>query len=285
LGIDDTLTKISNKSVLIDMSTTVNRPNVMISPIADLSGKTLFASTENVYLYSIYEDMVTIKSAHLIAKNKIKVTFNRKLATFSNNDISLTGVTKGAIRIAYIESIIDNSNDNTEVVFVLDKDVGTNTEYNGSRIALITSQNPTSESIFRSRLNPSQYVYIADKVAPEVVTYDHDNNDLTEPVEKVILSGDILSAIVDGKVPKDTTGTITISYSEEISLYSTCLLTYVVEGYTITDISNGVNNSDVVLSIKANSDNTPARTTVTQVFSIMDYSDNYYLPDKAWTVR
>ena len=108
---------------------------------------------------------------------------------------------------------------------------------------------------------------------------------LTAPVEKVILSGDILTSMVDGKVPKGTAGTITISYSEGIPFYSLSVLTFVVEGYTVTAISYGVNNSEVVLSIKANSDNTPARTTVRQVYNIIDYSENYFLPDKAWTVR
>ncbi len=285
LGTDDTVTKISNKSVLIDMTTTVNKPNVMISPITDLSGKTLNASTEKVNLNAISEGRVLIKSAELIAKNKVKVTFNSKLAVYSNTDISLTGVTEGAIRIAYIESIIVNGNDNTEIVLVLDKEMGTDATYNGSAITATTSQNPRSESVFGTRLMPSQIIPINDKVAPEVITYDHDSNDLTEPIEKVVASGDILTSTVDGMVAKDTTGTITISYSEAINLYSLSILTYVVEGYTVTSISNGANNNEIVLSIKANSDNTPAKTTVRQDYNICDYYGNISPSGKTLTVR
>jgi hypothetical protein len=286
LGTEDTVTKISNKSVLIDMSTTVDRPNVMISPITDLSGKTLNASTENVYINAITEDRVLIKSAYLIAKNKIKVTFNSKLAMYSNADISLTGATEDPIRIFHIESMLVNDDGNTEIVMVLDKELSTDGKYNGSSIALVTSQNPKSESIFGSRLSPFQYIAIGDKVAPEVITYDHDTNYLTGPVEKVVLSGDILlNSMVDGTVDKDTTGTITISYSEDINPYSISILTYIVDGYTVKAFSNDENNKEVVLSIKANSDNTPARTTVRQIYNICDYYDNVYAPDKAWTVR
>ncbi len=285
LGTDDTVTKISSKSVLIDMSTTVDKPNVMISPITDLSGKTLFASTEKVNLNAISEDRLLIKSAELIAKNKIKVTFNSKLAAYSNVDIFFTGTADDIIRGVFVESMIINSDDNTEIVLVLDKDVGTNAEYNGSSIALITSQNPSSESIFGTRLLSSQKIAVADKVAPEVITYDHDSNNLTEPVEKVVLSDHILTYMRDGAVPKDTVGIITISYSEPIDRNSICNLTYIVDGYTVLRVSNEQNSSEVELFVRANLDITPAKTTVRQVYNICDYYGNLSPYGKAWTVR
>ena len=284
LGTEDTVSKLSDRSVILDLSTEVNLPNVKISSITDLSGKSLYASNLPVYLYAIDKETVKVKSADLIAKNKVKITFNCKLDTYSSADIKLTGVTEGAIRIQHVESIIINEDGNTEAVLVLDKDLSTDVKYNGYDISLVTKDACSSESVFGTKLSPSQSVDIRDKVAPEVITYDHDSNDLTEPVEKVVLSGgDILNSMVDGKVPKDTTGTITISYSEEIHSFS--VMTYIVEGYTVTAVSNAANDSEVVLSIKANSDNTPARTTVRQVYSIYDYEYNYLLPDKAWTVR
>lgn len=285
LGTNDTVTKLSNKSILIDMSETVDKPNVMISPITDLSGKTLNSSSDNFCLQSVPEERVLIKSANLITKNKVKLTFNSKLATFANSDILLsgtTGTTEDPIRIAYIESITVNDDDTTELVFLLNKDLDTNAEYNGSYILLTTSQNTRSESIFGTRLLPSQCVYLNDKVAPEVITYDHDSNDMTEPVEKVVLSGDILT---NDNVYKDTTGTITIFYSEEIPLNCISILTYAVDGYTVTDVSHGNDNSEVVLSIMANADNTPAKTTVTQVYNIQDYNGNLGLSGQTWIVR
>ncbi|PYG88804.1 Ig-like domain-containing protein [Ruminiclostridium sufflavum DSM 19573] len=284
LGTEDTVSKLSDRSVMLKMSTEVNLPNVKMSSITDLSGKIL-NSPYPAYLNAIDKERVMVKSADLIAKNKVKITFNSKLYNFSNNDISFTGVTEGAIRTAYVESMIVNGDDNTEVALVLDKDLSTDVKYNGFAISSLTRNNCYSKSVFGTGLSPLQSISIMDKVAPEVITFDHDSSDLTEPVEKVVLSGDILSAIVDGKVPKGTTGKITIYYSEPIASYSISLLTFAVEGYTVTAISNTVNNSEVVLSVKADSDNTPARTTVRQVYEIYDYSVNYFLPDKAWKVR
>lgn len=285
LGTDDTVSKLSDSSVIIDISKTVASPNVMVSPIKDLSEKSLHGSIVPIYLYPINEETVMVNSLDLIAKNKVKVTFNTNLATFANNDISFIGVTGSAIVPAYIESIVLNYDYNTEVVMVLNQELSTDGRYNGSVVSAVTKEECYSKSVLGTKLSPLQAIFIKDKVAPEVITYDNDSDDLTEPVEKVVLSGDILTSIVDGKVPKDTAGTITISYSEDINPYSISLLTYIVDGYTVTAVSNDVNNNEVVLSVKANSDNTPARTTVRQIYKISDYKGNIFLSDKALLVR
>jgi hypothetical protein len=285
LGTDDTVTKVSDRSVLIDLSKTVDSPSVMLSPIMDLSGKSLYNSTMPVYTGYINEESVYVRSVDLISKNKVKITFNTELKTFANNDIYFSGVTDSAIRIAFIESMLVNNDGNTEIVMVLDKELSTDGTYKGFYIYAVTKAVTNSETYFGTKLSPSQTISIYDNVAPEVITYDHDSDDLTDPVEKVVLSGDILNSMVDGTVDKDTTGTITISHSEDINPYSISILTYVVDGYTVTDISSGVNNSELVLSIKANSDTTPARTTVRQIYKIGDYKGNIFLPDKAFIVR
>ncbi len=285
LGTDDTVTKVSDRSVLIDLSKTVASPSVMLSPIMDLSGKSLYNSTMPVYSDYINEESVYVQSVDLIAKNKVKITFNTELKTFVNNDIYFSVVTDSAINTAFIESILVNNDGNTETVMVLNKELSTDGTYKGLYIYAVTKALTNSETHFGTKLSPSQTISINDKVAPEVITYDHDSIDLTEPVEKVVLSGDILNSMVDGTVDKDTTGTITISYSEDINPYSINIHTYVVDGYTVTAISNDVNNNEVVLSVKANSDNTPARTTVTQLYRICDNNGNVPLYGKAWTVR
>lgn len=285
LGAGDTVSKISDRSVLIDLSKTVNLPSVMLAPIMDLKGNRLYNSMAPVYINDIEEETVMVESIDLIAKNKVKVTFNRVLQTFSTNDISFAGVTNNTILVAEIESLINNDNDKTEVVIVLNKELSTDVKYNGSVVSVITKENCNSKSVLGTKLTPSQSISINDMVAPEIITYDHDANPLTEPVEKVVLSGNILTAMVDGKVSKNTTGTITITFSEPILEFSLSVLTFAVEGYTVTSISNAVNKNEVVLSIKANKDNTPAETTVRQVYNISDYSGNIYLSDKAWTVR
>ena len=284
LGTADTVTKASDRSVLIDMSKTVDSPSVIISNIRDLSGKELYNLGGPVYINDINEESVYVKSVDLIAKNKIKITFSTEMKTFSTSDISFTGVTDSAIHLTHLDSRI-NDDDNTEFLFGLDKEFSTDAKYNGCVISAITKEDCDSKTVFGTKLTPSQTISIKDKVAPEVITYDHDSDDLTEPVEKVVLSGDILTSMVDGKVPKDTTGTITISYSEPIDSHTIYILAYIVDGYTVTSISNGEYNNEVVLSIKANSDNTPARTTVKQIYYIYDYSYNGFSSDKVWTVR
>jgi hypothetical protein len=47
----------------------------------------------------------------------------------------------------------------------------------------------------------------------------------------------------------------------------------------------GRRKNEVVLYIKANKDNTPARTTVSQVYNISDYAGNIYMHDKIMQVR
>lgn len=282
LGTEDKVVKLSNMSVMLDLNTEVDLPNVKVKPIQDLAGKYLYITSA----YQIKQDVVNIKFADLISKNKVKITFSTKLKTFSTSDISFTGITDSAIRINYmIYSMQINDEGNTEIVMVLDKDLSTDGKYQGSNIVAIIKSQPTSESIFGTRLTPSQTISINDKAAPEVITYNHDSNSLTEPVEKVILSGDILTSMVNGKVAKDTTGAITISYSEEIPLNSISILTYVVEGYTVTNVSHGNDSSELVLSIKANSDNTPARTTVTQAYNICDTANNTLESGKIMIVR
>jgi hypothetical protein len=283
----DIISKLSARSILIDLSYTVDTPSVMISPIMDLNGNSLYNSIAPVYLNDIDVQVLRVESADLIAKNKVKVTFNGILESYNSSDIYFPGVIKTETEQPLVESMINNDNDKTEVVLVLNKELSTDVKYNGSVVSAVTKADSRSKSILGTILSPSQTITINDMVPPELITYDQDSDPLTDSVEKVILSGNILSQMDEnGNVSKNTTGTITITYSEPILEFSLSVLTYSVAGYTVTSISNAINKNEVVLSIKANSNNTPARTiTVRQVYNISDYSNNILFLDKVLTVR
>jgi hypothetical protein len=222
LGTADTVTKLSDRSVLIDMSTAVNSPDVMIAPIVDLSGKSLYNSTEIFRLEEINEETLLVESADLITKNMVKITFSGILESFDVNDFQFPDSDISAIGFA----MINNEDDKTEVVIVLNKELTTDVKYNGSVVSAVTKEDCSSISALGTKLSPSPTITINDKVPPEIITYDHDSDPLTDPVEKVILSGNILTVMVDGKVSKNTTGTITITFSEDIHYYSFSVLTF-----------------------------------------------------------
>jgi len=121
LGTYDTVSKLSPRSVLIDLSEAVDSPCVMLAPISDLKGNRLYGSIAPVYLKNINEETLMIESADLIAKNKVKVTFNTILQALITNDISFNS---SEIGLENIESMINNDNDKTEIVLVLDINAG-----------------------------------------------------------------------------------------------------------------------------------------------------------------
>ena len=288
LGEGDTVTKISGRAVLIDLSTTVDKPSVIIALIEDLKGNTLYNNDPKVpvYINDIDEEILTVQSADLIAKDKVKITYNRVLSSIITRDIYFPGFIDGETELPFVESIIINEDDNTVIVLSLNKQLSTDVKYNGSVISAATKGECFSRSILGTVLTPAQTIAINDMVPPEIITYDHDSDPSTEPVEKVILSGNILSEMdANGNVSKNTTGTVTIYFSEPILEFSQSLLTFSVEGYTVTGISNAVNKNELVLGIKANKDNTPARTTLRQEYNIADYSGNEFLCDKVLPIR
>ncbi len=285
LNNQDTVTKISSKVVLIDLDEAVSLPDVKVAPIMDLAGKRLFGSVDSTLLENIGVETVKINRADLIATNKVKIVFNSQLSSFSNTDIEFAGVTPGAIRTQLVESMVTNGDGNTEIVLILDKNIDTDVKYEGVSITAVTVANPSSESVSGTKLGGSQTpVTINDKTAPEIVTYDHDKDTTTEEVASVIISGNVITQAVNGSVAKNTTGFITITFTEAIETASLSTLSFKVDGYTVTGISNATAN-EVVLEVKANKNNTPIRTTVTQVYNITDAADNVFASGSTWTVR
>ena len=293
LGSDDTVTKLSEKAVVIDMVSTVNQPVVKIAPIMDLAGKRLGDSLEPITIKNnVYEDhtassyikaeSVLIESAKLIAKNKVKVTFDKELSSFANTDITFTtdGSVVNTIRVQNVESQVKNSDGKTEVVLVLDKEMGTDAKYTGENITCGSITTPNSVSVSGTKLQGGQGKQVADLVAPEVVKTTINGSD----VPSVIFTT-TTALTASNRVAKGVDLYIDITFSEGIKSATLSTLTFKVEGFTVTAISNGTDGSVVRITAKANDEVTPY-TSVTQVYNITDASPdaNVLASGTVWSV-
>ncbi|PKM73136.1 MAG: hypothetical protein CVU91_06105 [Firmicutes bacterium HGW-Firmicutes-16] len=280
LGDNDAITKVNDRTVRIyfkeldDTNDSTIRPFVTIAPIVDLAGKSLYDSVEPYTVQSIDPENVIIEEAQLIAKNKFKIVFNKEMKSVSWEDIKLTNLTTpDSIRVVGCESTSINSDGKTEVVLILDKELATDvTDGEGAKIGITTIAAPSSESEWGSKLrSQSQFnIDLVDKTAPEIVMWNHDDVESTVDIVKVIGN---LSA-----------GTITIYFSEDIKESTLTVDTFNVTGFTITEITAPVETKTVVLTVKANAENTPVEITVNQVLKIYDTAGNALDPGSPWAV-
>ena len=171
---DDKTTKVNDWTVQIyvkdlkDKNDSSITPYVMIAPIMDLANKRLYGGVNNYTVSSIPSD-VYIVEAQLIAKNKIKVVFNKKMVTISGSDIVLTNLkTPGSIYFLNYESAIINSDGNTEVVLILNKDLtADDRDASGAKIGITTVATPSSEAESGSKLRSQFSTTLVDKTAPD----------------------------------------------------------------------------------------------------------------------
>ena len=306
---NDKVSKVSDKMVKIyvkeieDMNNPTITPYVKIAPIMDLANKRLYNKVDPYIVSSIGRENVCIEEAQLIAKNKIKVIFNKRMESVSKTDIELTtstttpgsisvsnceSTTPSSINISSIESNVVNDAGKTEVVLILDKDLSTDAkDAAGALIGITTVANPISKSEFGTKLRPNFSIALLDNTAPEIVKWDHDSNESTAEIAQVIAGGDLANPQVynqDYTVPKDTIGTITITFSEDIAYEPLSALSFTVKGFTVTDIAAPAGTKAIILTVKANDNNTSVKTTVTQVYNISDTVGNVLASGSTWSV-
>ncbi len=295
LGDDDTITKVNDRIVRIYFKELEAKndpaitPFVKIAPIMDLAGKRLNGRVDAYTVENIGPENVYIEEAQLIAKDRIKVVFSKKMGSISWSDMELTNLTTpGSISVIDCESTTINSDGKTEVVLILNEELAADvTDAEGARIGITTIDAPSSESEWGSKLRPQFSIDLDDKTAPEIVKWNHDNDVSTDDIALVMGGGDLSSPQVysnDYTVPQDTTGTITIFFSEDIKESTLTVNTFTVTGFTITNIIAPAETKTVILTVKADADNTPVKTTVTQVSEIYDTADNAFVPSSTWAV-
>jgi hypothetical protein len=296
LGDDDTITKVNDRKVQIyvkeleDKNDSTITPYVKIAPIMDLAGNRLYGSVDSYTVEGIEPENVIIEDAQLIAMDKIKLVFNMKMASVDYKDIELTTYTEtttsSSIKILSCEPATVNSDGKTEVVLILDKDLSTDgRDEAGNEIFITTIDAPSSEAESGSKLRYYS-INLCDKVSPEIVKWDHDNDVSTYDIAKVIAGGDLANPQIYGNdytVPNNTTGNITIYYSEDIN-ESELEGKFVVDGFEINNITAPAGTKTVILEVMANADNTPVKTTVTQVSEIYDTAYNAFVPGSTLSV-
>lgn len=292
LGDDGIITKVNDRTVKIffkQLEGTDINPYVKLSPIMDLAGNKLYDSDEHHIVENIKPENVYIEQAQLIAKNKIRIVFNKKMELVDFNDFKST--TPGAISVKGCESTTVNSDGKTEVVLILSNELTTDAkDKEGEWVSITTAADPSSKSEWGSKLeSDSCFGLLDDWTSPEIVMWDHDNDVETDDIAKVIVCGDITNPqYYDNNytVQKGTTGIITIFFSEAIKDSTSTLTvdTFNVPGFTITDITAPDETKTVVLTVEANADNIPVKTTVTQVSEIYDKDGNAFAPGSTWTV-
>lgn len=301
---DDKISKISDKMVLIDLDEEVDEPSVKVAPIMDLANKRLDDSVDAVPVLKIGEETVGFKSAELVEANKIKLVFNKNLETFSNPDISLAGssiiktTTSSSVSIASVESRTVNDDGNTEVVLVLDKEINTDATFTNAdtkvtaKVYIVTGDKTNSKSVSGTKLGINLSEGVADKTAPKVADYEFEVGKDKEP--RVVISNfetvtseGIIEAYIPKyeKVEKDITAKVSIYFSEDMDIDSISKLSFKVDGYTVTAVAYNAADYVVTLSVKANEDNTPVKTSVTQVYNVADKEGNVLASGTVWSVR
>ena len=226
-------------------------------------------------------ESVYIEEAQLIAKDKIKIVFNKEMEQFNWRDIVLTHLTTpDAINIVRSGELTTHDG-KSEVELFLDKELATDvTDGGGARIGITTSDTPKSVSVSGSKLMANyDKAPLRDKVAPEIVWWDHDNDQSTDDIAKILVD---LDSITQG-----TTGRFTIFFSEDISEDSKesplTVDTFSVDGFTITGISAPRGTKTVVLKVEANNDNISGEPTVTQNSPIEDAAGNVLAEGSKWS--
>ena len=282
------ISKISERVVLIVLDEDIDSPDVEIKSISDSAGNPLFGSTDSKTLIDINVELelTKIKSADLIATNKIKVGFNTELATFNDADVILSldrdsVTTPGSLRIDSVESQTVNDHGNTEIVLTLNEDINTDATVTSNRepIYIITEENPLSTSVFGIGLSKSNKD-VGDKTPPEVVMFNYNGLGDLAPYVVTSLTGDMQA--------EGTEGYIYIAFTESILSDSLSIDAFEVDGYTILDVEvKGDNENVIFLRVKADSDDTKTYPYVTKRPNICDMLGNEFVASDSeiWKVR
>lgn len=145
------------------VTVTVNNAGLEGNAIQDYAGYKAFKS-EHTFNYYVNPK---ITEAQLIATNKIKVVFNTEMEYIDVKDIELTtSTTPSSFKVLHCEQDTINSDGNTEVVLILDKDLypGVRDE-EGNEIFITTIDIPSSRSVSGYRLIYSR-ITINDMIHP-----------------------------------------------------------------------------------------------------------------------
>lgn len=280
LTADDTVETISASKVKITIAAGGVNANtdLRIGTMKDVAGKVLTDSAANYYtqITNIGSDELTF-TAETIAKNKVKLIFNKELSSFDNSEFTIAGAT-----IDSIESMSTNSDGVTEVVLVLT----TATVIDSGETPAITTGSPANtKSIELTVLKNGLNVTPVDKVAPVI-----DEATADKP--------DVFTYDTDGNSKIDH---VVIQFEEAINFATVSLLTYEVKDIPVleafvSDAANaaaasaedlatgyGTNGKFVVIKIDETDTDVPTDTgfvpQIKQALEIKDTKNNVKAAD------
>lgn len=197
---------------------------------------------------------VDIMQAQLIAKDRIKVVFNKRMTTININDFLLTTSQGGEI---YVNDYAPDTDDpDGKTIFLTpEENLATDATMGGFPINLTTVDVPTSSSERNIALRqPESPLEVADKVVPEIVS--------------VVIGGDI-SNFYNHETQTIAHGaavTITVLFSEAVANIESenILDIFNVDGFSVTSIEpDVVNDKIIIIKATANDDPTNMLTTLT----------------------
>jgi hypothetical protein len=274
LGDKDTISKISDKAILIDLDkdlTGASDLKVKVSVVVtDLAGKKLNAYDLSYVSPRITTEQFYIKEAELIAKDKVKIIFNKDVNVFDSAEVVVKADNTTTIAISAVESISGK-----EVVVKLASEIGSDAKLSGKTVTVsaISGANNT-KSPYGTKLQVSAAT-LTDKVAPSVATVKVDGNDVADVVMSITST--------DGVVAKGAEGDVVITFNEDLDEFTISKMTFSVGGYDILSI--GESNGVVTIHVKAKDDNTIAKPVVTHEVALKDAEGNVLTAGTSWACR
>ncbi len=272
----------SMRSVVLTLSTPLADNTdylLIINRCKDLYGNMSSPNQEFNIIPPVYN--VDIIEAQLIAKDRIKVVFNKKMARINISDFFLT--TPQDDKVYIVDSEFDPDDPDGKTIFLKPGDnLGTDATVDGIQAYLSTVEEPTSSSERGIKLRqPEPDLELEDKAAPEIIAVVTDADSYDSETHTVA---------------QNTTVSITISFTEavEITESENAVYLFNVAGFTVTDIIADTFNKIIILTVRANEDPTNVLTSVTVTedeeiyndINIYDGKDNVLelTPGSSWPV-
>lgn len=224
-----------------------------------------------------------IEEAQLIAKDQIKIVFSKKMARIDINDFVVITTTPGAINVVGCGQLTEDNEGRTEAVLILDKAIATDAkDEEGNVICIGTVADPASVTESGGKLKPLSGMELVDKAAPEIVMWDHDHDEATDDVAKIIVYPRQYNSN-NNTVPYAHSGIITIFFSEDIE-ESTLKKerTFDVLGFLVDRITAPAGTGTVVLEVTAITMYSSAEPIIVHFSEIRDKAGNPLPPGPSW---
>lgn len=277
LGDKDTVSVLGDKLVLIDLNEPVAAgARVLVSVnVTDLAGNKLTDRDLAKAFGPIGVEVFKMEKAEAIAKNKIKITFNREVGQFTSNNLTVEAIGATQIAISAVESL-----NGKEVVIALDTDLSTDAKLDNYGIRVMAAATTAGiKTVYGTQLLPTDSISVDDKIAPEVVKVDDKL--------QIFAILDPARATTDSRVTvsKGSILTISIEMSEKIEGDTLSNKTFTVDGYKVLGVDLSTDGKTISITAEAKEDKTTYTPAVTLEFDFEDINENVFAAKQTWSTR